>query len=102
MTKEACRQAGFKRVYSIEAPIAALMAFGLIRSRKKRNIMVFDFGGSYLEISILTNNNNDCKYTVEYTRVLLNHGGRAITEQIVDFCIDLLEQDNVAFSDSIK
>ena len=91
MTKQACRLAGFTKVYSIEAPIAALMAFGLIRSRKKRNVMVFDFGGSYLEISILTNNNRDSKYTVEFTRVLLNHGGRAITDLLVKFCIEIIE-----------
>ena len=76
------------------------MAFGLMRSKIKRNILVFDFGGTFLEISILSNNNVHYKYTVEYTRVLLNHGGRLVTEKIVDFCIemirtnfDLLEED---------
>ena len=64
--------------------------------------MVFDFGGSYLEISILTNNNRDSKYTVEFTRVLLNHGGRAITEKIVEFCIELLENANDELPEAAK
>ena len=58
--------AGFKTVYTIESPIAALMAYGLMRSTTRRNIMVFDFGGTTLEISILTNNNDHAKYTIEY------------------------------------
>ena len=87
--EDACRQAGFNFVVTIEAPIASLMAFGLVNDRKKKvkNVLVFDMGGNTLEVTVLNNNNNYRSFVITAKNTDMSVNGRCFTKIIANYCL---------------
>jgi molecular chaperone DnaK len=52
-TKDAAEIAGLKALRIINEPTAACLAYGLDKAGKEQKIMVFDFGGGTLDVTIL-------------------------------------------------
>src|SRR3989338_5320709 len=52
-TKDAGEIAGLKALRIINEPTAACLAYGLEKSQKEQKIMVFDFGGGTLDVTIM-------------------------------------------------
>ena len=52
-TKDAGEIAGLKVLRIVNEPTAACLAYGLDKAGKEQNIMVFDFGGGTLDVTIL-------------------------------------------------
>ncbi|MBU1871964.1 MAG: molecular chaperone DnaK [Candidatus Omnitrophica bacterium] len=52
-TKDAGEIAGLKVLRIINEPTAACLAFGLEKSQKEQKIMVFDFGGGTLDVTVM-------------------------------------------------
>ena len=52
-TKDAGEIAGLKVLRIINEPTAACLAYGLEKSQKEQKIMVFDFGGGTLDVTIM-------------------------------------------------
>ncbi len=52
-TKDAGEIAGLKVLRIINEPTAACLAYGLDKAGKEQNIMVFDFGGGTLDVTVL-------------------------------------------------
>ena len=53
-TKDAGTIAGLKVLRIINEPTAAAIAYGLDKKREEFNIVIFDFGGGTLDVSLLT------------------------------------------------
>mmetsp|Transcript_44553 Transcript_44553/g.69668 ORF Transcript_44553/g.69668 Transcript_44553/m.69668 type:complete len:438 (-) Transcript_44553:530-1843(-) len=53
MTAEAYRQAGLRVMRVLEEPTAAALAYGLHRKPDVHHILVYDFGGGTLDVSVL-------------------------------------------------
>ena len=55
-TKDACRIAGIQHnPILIKEPVAAALAYGMDNYKDQRkNVLVFDFGGGTLDITIMT------------------------------------------------
>ena len=87
----ACKQAGFDNIATIEAPIAALMAFGLVNDNTRaKKVLVFDMGGNALEVSLLENNNRYLSYVVKAKRCDMSVNGRSFTKSIANICLKSL------------
>ena len=77
--------AGLNVIRIINEPTAASMAYELnAKSAIDRNILVFDFGGGTLDVSILTvgDGDNEVKSTFGDTHL----GGSDIDNLLVNFC----------------
>ena len=85
-TLDACRIAGLDCQHLIHEPTAAAMAYGLDQNHsEKRNILVFDWGGGTLDVSVLKIENKI--FTVLSTNGDTHLGGRDIDEILIEFCI---------------
>ena len=82
----------------INAPTAAAMASGLHKLEDDKNVLVIDFGGGSLDISVLCV--SEGILDVQASRGDTNLGGRDIDEEIVNYCIAVfMEQHNIDLSD---
>jgi len=80
--KDAGKIAGFSALHVINAPSAAAIAYGLSIRREERNILIFDLGGSTLDVSIVTITDGD--FVVKATNGNIHLGGDKIDNQMVD------------------
>lgn len=96
-TKKAASQAGLEVMSLIDEPTAAATAAGFHLIADRKNVLVFDFGGVTLDISILCC--YDGELEIKSTNCERNLGGRDIDEALVEYCIkEFQEKKNIDLS----
>jgi len=103
-TKDAGIIAGLDVVRIINEPTAASLAFGLDKAKQDMKILVFDFGGGTLDVTIMEMGGG--VFEVMSTSGDTQLGGTDMDKNIVDYVIDEfkkkegidLSQDNTAFT----
>lgn len=84
-TKDAAVIAGLNVLRIINEPTAAAIAYGL-NKKGERNVLIFDYGGGTLDVSILTI--DDQIFEVLSTCGDTHLGGEDIDNALVKFCVD--------------
>lgn len=84
-TRDAGTIAGLNIVRIINEPTAAAIAYGLEKSSDEKNIIIFDYGGGTLDVSIL--NISDGIYEVKATSGDTHLGGEDLDNRLVEYCI---------------
>ena len=103
-TKDAGTIAGLDVVRIINEPTAASLAFGLDKSKEDMKILVFDFGGGTLDVTIMEMGGG--VFEVMSTSGDTQLGGTDMDKAIIDFVVDDfkkkegvdLSQDNTALT----
>lgn len=90
-TKKAAQKAGFEEVVMFKEPTAAAIAYGL-EAEENKKILVYDFGGGTFDVSIIEAK-SDQTFTVLNTGGDANLGGEELTEKVVEFIYDELDED---------
>jgi len=85
-TKDAGTIAGLNVVRIINEPTAAAIAYGLDKAKETENIVVFDFGGGTLDVSVLEI--DDGVFEVKATNGDTHLGGEDIDNVLVDYFVD--------------
>ncbi len=85
-TKDAGAIAGLEVMRIINEPTAASLAYGLDKSDKDHKIMVFDFGGGTLDVTIMEF--GDGVFEVKSTSGDTNLGGRDMDEKLLNHIIE--------------
>ncbi|CAL9008046.1 unnamed protein product [Prunus brigantina] len=88
-TKNAGATAGLNVMRIINEPTAAAIAYGLDRKSgwySKRNVMIFDFGGGTLDVSLLTI--ADSVFEVKATSGDTHLGGGDFDNRMVNYCVE--------------
>ena len=85
-TKDAGTIAGLNVVRIINEPTAAAIAYGLDKTKEKENIVVFDFGGGTLDVSVLEI--DEGIFEVKATNGDTHLGGEDIDNVLVDYFVD--------------
>ncbi|CAL2242759.1 unnamed protein product [Prunus armeniaca] len=88
-TKNAGASAGLNVMRIINEPTAAAIAYGLDRKSgwySKRNVMIFDFGGGTLDVSLLTI--ADSVFEVRATSGDTHLGGGDLDNRMVNYCVE--------------
>ncbi|KAI5346406.1 hypothetical protein L3X38_014285 [Prunus dulcis] len=88
-TKNAGATAGLNVMRIINEPTAAAIAYGLDRKSgwySKRNVMIFDFGGGTLDVSLLTI--ADSAFEVRATSGDTHLGGGDFDNRMVNYCVE--------------
>ncbi len=85
-TKDAGTIAGLEVVRLVNEPTAASMAYGLDKSDKELKIIVFDFGGGTLDVTIMEF--GDGVFEVKSTSGDTNLGGTDMDEAMMKFIMD--------------
>ena len=85
-TEAAAKIAGLKVLRLINEPTAAAMAAGYHDSDDSKTLLVFDFGGGTLDISVVCI--SEGVIDVQATRGDMKLGGRDIDSILVDYCIE--------------
>lgn len=100
-TKDAAKIAGLECIRIINEPTAAALAYGLLERTKTfqcqlKNIMVYDFGGGTLDVSLLSIEKGifDVIGTSGNTKL----GGADFDKCLIDFCIKKFQYQNKDFS----
>lgn len=95
-TKDASIIAGLDCIRMINEPTSAALAYGLLRrsdmSDKEKKIMVYDFGGGTLDVSLL--NINEGIFEVLYTAGNTRLGGSDFDNRIISFCVSKFKKQN--------
>ncbi len=102
-TKDAGRIAGINVVRIINEPTSAAIAYGLDNryNEEEKYILVFDFGGGTLDVTILLLNKNI--YEVKATRGNNHLGGEDFDNELVKICIkEFKEQTGIDISKNKK
>jgi len=82
-TMNAGRLAGLNVIRVINEPTAAAIAYGLDRRHGRSNIIIFDFGGGTLDISLMTL--NDGQFEVKAVSGDTHLGGEDLNNILVDY-----------------
>ncbi len=82
-TKDAGEIAGLKVTRLVNEPTAASLAYGLDKSNKEQRIMVYDFGGGTLDVTIMEFGNG--VFEVKSTNGDTQLGGTDMDNTLVDF-----------------
>lgn len=85
-TKDAGKIAGLDVVRLVNEPTAAAMAYGIDKKEEEQKIMVFDFGGGTLDVTIMEY--GDGTFTVLSTSGDTQLGGRDMDEALMKYIID--------------
>lgn len=85
-TKDAGRIAGLEVVRLINEPTAAAFAYGLNKSEKELKILVFDFGGGTLDVTIM--DFGEGVFQVISTSGDTQLGGRDMDEALLNYIVD--------------
>lgn len=85
-TKDAGRIAGLEVVRLINEPTAAAFAYGLNKSEKELKILVFDFGGGTLDVTIM--DFGEGVFQVISTSGDTQLGGRDMDEALMSYVVD--------------
>lgn len=91
-TKDAGKIAGLEVKRIINEPTAAALAYGIDKSDKEQNILVFDLGGGTFDVSIL--NLAEGNFSVLSTSGDNNLGGDDFDYKIVDFLVKDFKKEN--------
>jgi molecular chaperone DnaK len=91
-TKDAGTIAGLKVERIINEPTAAALAYGLDKTNKEQNILVFDLGGGTFDVSIL--NLADGNFSVLSVSGDMELGGDDFDYKIVNFLIQEFKKEN--------
>ncbi len=84
-TKDAGEIAGLEVVRIINEPTAAALAYGLDKKEESKKIMVFDFGGGTLDVTILEM--NEGVYEVKSTSGDTQLGGRDMDDALINYIV---------------
>ena len=97
-TKDAGEIAGLKVLRIINEPTAACLAYGLDKAGKEQKIMVFDFGGGTLDVTILEmgwdDNAKAATFEVLSTSGDNQLGGTDMDNVLVDHIIEEFKREN--------
>ncbi|MCD6227266.1 molecular chaperone DnaK [Candidatus Micrarchaeota archaeon] len=93
-TKDAGRIAGLDVVRIINEPTAAALAYGIDKSSKEEKILVFDFGGGTLDVTILEF--GEGVFEVISTSGDTNLGGRDMDKALTDYLIQEIKKEHGA------
>ena len=74
-TAAAYKQAGLKVMRVIEEPTAAAVAYGLDKKKNVDYILVYDFGGGTLDVSLLFVNKENVQVLATHGDDEVHHGG---------------------------
>ncbi|MBN2458583.1 molecular chaperone DnaK [Candidatus Woesearchaeota archaeon] len=85
-TKDAGKIAGLDVVRIINEPTAASLAYGLDKSDKEMRILVFDFGGGTLDVTVMEF--GDGVFEVKSTSGDTQLGGTDMDNALVDYLVD--------------
>lgn len=89
-TKDAGTIAGLNVIRVLNEPTAAAIAYGLNKSGKEKNILVFDLGGGTFDVSILTVDNG--VFEVLATSGDTHLGGEDFDQQVMDHFIKVFQK----------
>lgn len=90
-TKDAGEIAGFKVLRIINEPTAACLAYGLGKEDKEQKILVFDFGGGTLDVTIMEMAQG--VFEVKSTSGDTQLGGRDMDEALMNYVIEEFKRD---------
>ncbi|KAM1019999.1 hypothetical protein ACFX2I_041327 [Malus domestica] len=94
-TKNAAITAGLQVMHIINEPTAAAFAYGIDKKAgwySKRNVMMFDFGGGTLDVSLVT---ISCGvFDVKATAGDTHFGGEDIDNKLVNYCVEQFKRKN--------
>jgi molecular chaperone DnaK len=90
-TKDAGTIAGLKVVRIINEPTAASLAYGIDKEEEEHNILVFDFGGGTLDVTILEFGGG--VFEVKSTSGDTQLGGSDMDKAIVEFLIEEFKKE---------
>jgi len=97
-TKDAGKIAGLDILRIINEPTAACLAYGLDKAGKEQKIMVFDFGGGTLDVTILDMGWDDehkaATFHVESTSGDTHLGGTDMDNLLIDYIADDFKRQN--------
>jgi len=93
-TAEAFKQAGLRVMRIIEEPTAAALAYGLDKKPNVEYILVYDFGGGTLDVSLLFVNK-------ESVQVIATHGDDLLGGADFDQCVARTLSDKLASRKSL-
>ena len=86
-TRDAAKIAGLNVIRILKEPVAAAIAYGFNKPFEKENlILVFDFGGGTLDISILSFEKDN--FEVIYTKGDNHLGGEDFDNNLLKFCLE--------------
>ncbi|KAM1184418.1 hypothetical protein ACFX15_013365 [Malus domestica] len=88
-TKNAGAIAGLKVLRIINEPTAAAISYGIDKKAgwfHKRNVMIFDWGGGTLDVSLLTIGHGD--FGVKSTAGDTHLGGQDLDNRMVNYCVE--------------
>lgn len=90
-TKDAAEIAGLKVLRIINEPTAAALAYGLDKLEKEMKILVFDFGGGTLDVTIMEFGGG--VFEVKATSGDTQLGGRDMDDAIVNYLVERFKQE---------
>jgi len=91
-TKDAGEIAGLKVLRIINEPTAACLAYGLEKSQKEQKIMVFDFGGGTLDVTIMEMAQG--VFEVKSTSGDTQLGGTDMDNTLIGYIADQFKREN--------
>uniref|UniRef100_A0A7S4P8C8 Uncharacterized protein n=1 Tax=Guillardia theta TaxID=55529 RepID=A0A7S4P8C8_GUITH len=93
-TRDAGRIAGLEVKRIINEPTAAALAFGVLDSHSMgtKNLLVFDFGGGTLDVTIMQIEANSMNFLVRATDGDTRLGGEDIDARLVDHFLDVFQK----------
>jgi len=91
-TKDAGTIAGFEVMRIINEPTAASLAYGLDKSEKEQKILVFDFGGGTLDVTVMDFGQG--VFEVKSTSGDTQLGGTDMDTALVDYLAEEFKKDN--------
>jgi len=91
-TKDAGEIAGLEVVRIINEPTAASLAYGIDKSEEEHTILVFDFGGGTLDVTILEFGGG--VFEVKSTSGDTNLGGTDMDEALMNYIINEFKKDS--------
>jgi len=89
-TKDAATISGFNLTFIINEATAAAIAYGLDKKEGEKNILVFDFGGGTLDVSLVTIDNG--VFEVTATNGNTHLGGEDIDQRVMEHFIELFKK----------
>jgi len=91
-TKDAGEIAGLKVLRIINEPTAACLAYGLEKTGKEQKIMVFDFGGGTLDVTVMEM--AEGVFEVKSTHGDTQLGGTDMDNILIDYIADEFKKEN--------
>lgn len=99
--KEGAKLAGIELIGTIQEPVAAALAYGMylpLNKKREENILVFDFGGGSLDITVLKvlEKKDEIQFNILASEGSESLGGMDFNGELYDY---ILKKENIDFSD---